>query len=204
MKSAELRAGIEVRQRLGSGRCPTSDPAVANTSAISKSGQLVGIADLAMVPPMRLVLSPPPANIAMPTSGQWSRPAKALIRGVRPNSPQTSTATSSSRPRSYRIRDQRVHRSNPKSHANDHERRQFGARTVRAMPTGSTRSTAGIDRGDARLDEHAGWERESLTRQVRNVVGSVSASGISSLAMPGPVSAGIAGTRLRSNASLCR
>ena len=34
--------------------------------------------------------------------GQWSRPLEPLIRGVRPNSPQTSTRTRSARPRSCR------------------------------------------------------------------------------------------------------
>ena len=36
------------------------------------------------------------------TAGQWSRPASLLMRGVRPNSPQTITVTSFSRPRTSR------------------------------------------------------------------------------------------------------
>ena len=36
---------------------------------------------------------------AMATRGQWSHPSWGLMRGVRPNSPQTSTVTSLSRPR---------------------------------------------------------------------------------------------------------
>ena len=42
---------------------------------------------------------PPPARIPQATCGQWSRPPIGLIRGVRPNSPQTTTETSLSRPR---------------------------------------------------------------------------------------------------------
>ena len=42
---------------------------------------------------------PPPASRAHDTLGQWSRPAWALILGVRPNSPHTITVTSLSRPR---------------------------------------------------------------------------------------------------------
>ena len=39
---------------------------------------------------------------AADSCGQWSRPASLLMRGVRPNSPQTTTETSLSRPRSCR------------------------------------------------------------------------------------------------------
>ena len=40
-----------------------------------------------------------PGQEVQETSGQWSRPAAALTRGLRPNSPQATTATSLSRPR---------------------------------------------------------------------------------------------------------
>src|SRR5262249_45399533 len=45
------------------------------------------------------VFMPPPARRAQLTCGQWSRPAPLLMRGVRPNSPQAITVTSSSIPR---------------------------------------------------------------------------------------------------------
>ena len=45
---------------------------------------------------------PPPAMMAQLTLGQWSRPAPSLIFGVRPNSPQAITVTSSNMPRSSR------------------------------------------------------------------------------------------------------
>jgi|GEM_PF-5939860 len=44
-------------------------------------------------------LMPPPAMMAMPTLGQWSRPPFLTIFGERPNSPQATTVTSSSRRR---------------------------------------------------------------------------------------------------------
>ena len=46
--------------------------------------------------------NPPPANMAWPAGAQWSRPPSLLIFGVRPNSPQITTAMSWSSPRSYR------------------------------------------------------------------------------------------------------
>ena len=45
------------------------------------------------------VFMPPPARRAHDSCGQWSRPSVLLMRGVRPNSPQTTTETSFSRPR---------------------------------------------------------------------------------------------------------
>ena len=42
---------------------------------------------------------PPQASSAQLSCGQWSRPALLLMRGVRPNSPQTTTDTSWSSPR---------------------------------------------------------------------------------------------------------
>ena len=52
------------------------------------------------------VCRPPPASRAKPDCGQWSRPAVVPrcvpTRGVRPISPQTTTATSRLRPRSCR------------------------------------------------------------------------------------------------------
>src|SRR5436190_12263714 len=46
------------------------------------------------------VFMPPPARIAQLAWGQWSRLFLLFNRGVRPNSPQTTTETSLSRPRS--------------------------------------------------------------------------------------------------------
>ena len=49
------------------------------------------------------IVSPPPATSALITGAQWSRPASLpLIFGVRPNSPHTTTTTSSCIPRSCR------------------------------------------------------------------------------------------------------
>ena len=45
---------------------------------------------------------PPPAIKAPPTRGQWSLPASPLMRGERPNSPQTTMETSSIRPLAVR------------------------------------------------------------------------------------------------------
>ncbi len=48
------------------------------------------------------IFRPPPAYRIDMAPGQWSRPASLLIFGVRPNSPNAITSTSSCRPRSYR------------------------------------------------------------------------------------------------------
>ena len=47
-------------------------------------------------------MTPPPASTALKQYGQWSRPALALIFGVRPNSPIAMTSVESSKPRSAR------------------------------------------------------------------------------------------------------
>ena len=50
---------------------------------------------------------PPPASTTLNTFGQWSRPASALIFGVRPNSLETMTRVWSSKPRPVEVVDQR-------------------------------------------------------------------------------------------------
>ena len=52
------------------------------------------------------VFMPPPASRAQLTCGQWSRPASLLMRGVRPNSPQTTTVTSFEHAAHFQIVDQ--------------------------------------------------------------------------------------------------
>ena len=53
---------------------------------------------------------PPPARSTAIDRAQWSRPAAALTRGVRPNSPPQSTTVSPSRPRDVQVADQRRER----------------------------------------------------------------------------------------------
>ena len=65
---------------------------VASTSS-GVSGRSLGYSALASVAPMAWpIFRPPPARTTDMAPGQWSRPASLLIRGVRPNSPQTSTS----------------------------------------------------------------------------------------------------------------
>ena len=68
---------------------------VARTSS-GVSGRSLGSSALASVAPMTWpIFMPPPARTTDMAPGQWSRPASLLIRGVRPNSPQTRTSVSS-------------------------------------------------------------------------------------------------------------
>ena len=54
---------------------------------------------LSVAPIVRPRFSPPPAMTIENACGQWSRPAIALIRGVRPNSVVSTTSVESSWPR---------------------------------------------------------------------------------------------------------
>ena len=49
-------------------------------------------------------LMPPPAITTLNTFGQWSRPARLLIFGVRPNSDPMQTSVDDSSPRRSRSR----------------------------------------------------------------------------------------------------
>ena len=76
----------------------TSSTVVGPTGSLVPSGSVSPIA----WPPRR----PPPARARLKPLGQWSRPPKGLILGVRPNSPQQRTTVRSSSSRLRQVAEQ--------------------------------------------------------------------------------------------------
>src|SRR5262245_45752635 len=86
------------------GLIPTKRYMVAARSS-GPHGSLAGFSARASdLPITRPPLIPPPPSSTVNAGPQWSRPAFLLIRGVRPNSPVTTTSVVSRSPRSARSR----------------------------------------------------------------------------------------------------
>ena len=100
--SSRTGGGWRGRRPRWPGRCRGCDRAWRRRSGSVTGRSLAASASRSVAPMTWPVRIPPPASRAQATCGQWSRPASLLIFGVRPNSPQTTTDTSLSRPRACR------------------------------------------------------------------------------------------------------
>ena len=104
------RCGWAGRRWTGSacaGRCPAPGTRVAIRSGADVGRSSTARPSLLVRPTAWPPLMPPPASTTDQACGKWSRPAPALMTGVRPNSPIHTIRVESRRPRSPQVVHQR-------------------------------------------------------------------------------------------------